>query len=272
MSGYHHAQHYSPVDFMQQYHPAAQIGLQFGTQALAAGQQYVSQNVEKLIPKSRVKRYFNVTTSYVMLKLCLILFPFRAKWWQRKMSRAYQEISGDVQQLQQQQQQQQLTGEDDVHSADLYIPVMAFVTYILLMGLSTGLKSSFHPDVLGRSLTFALLLILAEVGLVKLGSYILNLGADIQLLDSLALIGYNFVGLIISTCAHLVGGMRAKYLFFSYCSIAMLVFTLRSLRPVFLPEQSAAHAVGAVTQRKTRVNFMFGIALLQVAVSYVLLV
>ena len=37
----------------------------------------------------------------------------------------------------------------DVNAPDLYIPSMAYVTYILLVGYILGLRNAFSPDLLG---------------------------------------------------------------------------------------------------------------------------
>ena len=40
---------------------------------------------------------------------------------------------------------------DCVNSPDLYIPVMAFVTYVLVIGYHMGQEKNFTPEVLGKT-------------------------------------------------------------------------------------------------------------------------
>lgn len=60
-------------------HPAAQLGLHFGNQALAAGQTLVNQNINRYFDLPSLKYYFNVDNLYVLKKVALVLFPFRHK-------------------------------------------------------------------------------------------------------------------------------------------------------------------------------------------------
>lgn len=54
---------------------AAQMGLQLGTQAISAGQEYVNKNLGRWFSPIRV--YFQVSNGYVLNKLFLLIFPFR---------------------------------------------------------------------------------------------------------------------------------------------------------------------------------------------------
>lgn len=205
-----------------------------------------------------LKTYFNVTNMYVLQKLLIILFPFRHKAWQRTMIR---NVTGQPLGFQ--------PPREDINSPDLYIPTMASVTFVLLVGFVLGLRKEFHPEQLGVTATGAVIFIICELLLVKIGAYLLSLGNDVSILDMLAIIGYNFVPLILTLLADLFLGRVGKYTTFAYCSLAMAFFMLRSLRYSFLPE-SATPLV--VNQRRTRVHFLFGIVAIQILCSYLLLV
>jgi hypothetical protein len=54
---------------------------------------------------------------------------------------------------------------EDLNAPDLYIPLMAFVTYILVMGFIMGITDTFTPEVLVRArLTSAVLANLSSQG------------------------------------------------------------------------------------------------------------
>ena len=53
--------------------------------------------------------------------------------------------------------------------------VMAFVTYILLAALYSGLNSRFHPEILGVTASKALAVVLLDFFFVKSGCYFLNI-------------------------------------------------------------------------------------------------
>lgn len=158
----------------------------------------------------------------------------------------------------------------DINAPDLYIPVMAIITYILLVGFVHGIHNTFRPDLLGYTASKATVFIILELLLVKLGGYILSVSADISLLDILALIGYNYVALIGSLWADVLLGKWGKYGTFAYMSIAMAFFMLRTLRHAVLTD--ATQQPGYGEHRRRRVNFLFFIVAAQLVSSFFLLV
>src|ERR1700761_7902686 len=108
----------------------AQFGMQLGQNAVAAGQSYVQRNVRSffsllkltvsflfcffqlggLIPVNHLKHHFNVSNSYVIRKIRLVVFPWRHKPWTRKMRRSETGI-GEFQ-----------PPREDLNAPDLYIP------------------------------------------------------------------------------------------------------------------------------------------------------
>ena len=184
----------------------AQMGFQVGKSAVMAGQEYMEQNVSgrlgsQLLPGFRLtipqlnryisiptlKHYFNVSNSYVISKLLLVLFPWRHRPWSRKSTLTTSSSSPLV-----------LPPREDINSPDMYIPVMAFVTYILLSTLIAGLRGAFHPELLGVTATTAFVVVIIEIGALKLGTYILSISNESQLLDLVAYSGYKFVGIIVT--------------------------------------------------------------------------
>mmetsp|Transcript_27577 Transcript_27577/g.108096 ORF Transcript_27577/g.108096 Transcript_27577/m.108096 type:complete len:86 (+) Transcript_27577:1083-1340(+) len=67
------------------------------------------------------------------------------KTWQRKTidSSNYNQPNAD-------EQYSRSIPRDDVNAPDLYIPVMALVTYVLLVGFISGTKGVFTPEVIFR--------------------------------------------------------------------------------------------------------------------------
>ena len=100
-----------------------------------------------------------------------------------------------------------LPPRDDLNSPDMYIPVMALVTYILLSTVLAGLRGSFHPELLGSITTTAIAVVIFEIVLLKVAMYILNITNDSQLLDLMAYSGYKFVGIIVTlTLSEILSG------------------------------------------------------------------
>ena len=136
---------------------------------------------------SAMKHYFNVSNKYVVNKLFIVLFPWRHRPWSRQQQpMATSAQSGPM----------FLPPREDINSPDMYIPVMAFVTYILLSTLLAGLQGAFRPELLGMTATNAFAVVIIELLLLKLGTYLLNISNESQWLDLVAYSGYKFVGII----------------------------------------------------------------------------
>jgi len=52
---------------------------------------------------------------------------------------------------------------DDINAPDLYIPIMSFITFILLMGLALGVYHRFTPETLSATGSSALAILIFEV-------------------------------------------------------------------------------------------------------------
>lgn len=145
---------------------------------------------------SALKHYFNVTNSYVLNKLFLVLFPWRHKPWSRKQAAG---PSG--------QEGWYLPPRDDINSPDMYIPVMSVVTYIFLRTLIAGLRGEFKPELFGSIAGTVFVVVGVEILGLKLGCYLLNISNTSQLLDLVAYSGYKFVGVISTiSIAEIVNG------------------------------------------------------------------
>jgi hypothetical protein len=78
---------------------------------------------------------------------------------------------------------------------------MALVMYILLVVLQSGLQGQFHPEVLSKSGSRALAILLLDFVFVKTGCYFLNVQGSSQIVDLIAYGGHKFVGCIgITSC------------------------------------------------------------------------
>jgi hypothetical protein len=260
----------------------AQMGVQFGQHMAAVGGEYVQKNFGTLLPIPVLKHYFNVSNSYVLHKLRIVLFPWRHKPWSRAhrhsaagggVSPAYSETPSAIKTASS-GTEGYLPPRDDVNSPDLYIPTMAFVTYIILTSVILGLESRFHPEVLGLRASRALAIILVELAAIKLGTYLLNIQGDHTMMDLLAYSGYKFVGTLITL---LVGLLKVRGLVywsvFLYCFAANAFFLLRSLRYVVLPDPSSPSSQTIThAQRSRRIQFLFCIAVVQIIFGWALII
>ncbi|KAF9130837.1 hypothetical protein BGW39_002591 [Mortierella sp. 14UC] len=245
-----------------------QLGMQFGRSAVTAGQQYVEENLNRWVNRAALQPYFNVSNSYVINKLKLLVFPWRHKLWTRILKRS--ETTGETIGY--------LSPRDDINAPDMYIPVMAFVTYVLLVALSAGVNAGdnvskdankFSPEMLGPTASSALAVIFLEFTIIKLCVYVLNITSDVPILDLLAYSGYKFVGIIVSIIVQLSKAPKSVFWsVFLYTGAATGFFLLRSLRYVILPEASAGTVLPP--QRKRRIHFLICLSVLQFGFMWIL--
>lgn len=144
--------------------------------------------MQRYVSVSALKHYFQVSNSYVINKLFLVLFPWRHKPWTRKQTSGPNGQEGWY-----------LAPRDDINSPDMYIPVMAVVTYVLLSTMIAGIRGQFQPDLLGNTAITASIIIFLEILVLKLGCYLLGITNNSQLLELIAYSGYKFVGAIVTT-------------------------------------------------------------------------
>mmetsp|Transcript_10466 Transcript_10466/g.22117 ORF Transcript_10466/g.22117 Transcript_10466/m.22117 type:complete len:348 (-) Transcript_10466:406-1449(-) len=202
------------------------------------------------IPKS----YFSVSTSYVARKLLLILFPLRNKTWSRRRV----DEGGPY-----------MPPRDDLNAPDLYIPVMAFITYVLLVGFIGGVSGTFTPDIMASTASLGLLVLSVEVLLTRLGLYLVR-ARPVPWLDLIAFRGYKFVGLTLVLLSSAVS--RALYWpVLLYLAAMMGLFLMRTYRKIVLVPSAPAGAASVSMEDTAKKNyFLLGVAALQFPIFWIL--
>ncbi|KAG5634753.1 hypothetical protein H0H81_000896, partial [Sphagnurus paluster] len=253
-----------------------------GMHAVNAGQEYVQRNFGSIFPSTSLKHHFNVSNSYVINKIRLVLFPWLQKpqAWRRQVRRSE---SG--------QAAEWASPREDINSPDLYIPLMAVVSYILLCALHAGLQKQFHTKILGEAASRALVVIILDFAFVKLGCYFLNVQGSSQVVDLVAYGGYKFVGCVrfpfslfhpLTRVFSVIFALLPSFLLYApvlntvlfiYAFLANAFFLLRSLRSVVLPDPAVqlvanpnptSTATLTSAARRRRIIFLFLEAMLQV--------
>lgn len=273
----------------------AQMGMHLGRQMAQAGGEYVEKNFNRYLPVPVLKHYFNVSNSYVLHKMRLVLFPWRHKPWSRAHRHGNGHSVGGVtpgggtavagSSYPGMAEAEGANGvgkfsegfappREDVNSPDLYIPAMSVVTYVLLVAVIRGLESRFRPEALGVSLSKALGVMFFEFVLVKLGCYLLNIQGEHTIVDLFAYSGYKFLGVIITLLVGLLHlGRLAYWSVWAYTTAANAFFLLRSLRYVVLPDPSSPSSVTIThAQRSRRIQFLFSIAVAQSVFGWLLII
>eukprot|EP01041_Mallomonas_annulata_P004367 gene4366-8693_t len=207
--------------------------LNFG---LSAGQDIISKQRERLMPGvsifwNSLKVYFAVNNNYVLRKLATVLYPISNKKWTRLQidditsTNALIEITNHKWAL----------PLNDINAPDLYIPLMSFITYVLLVGYVRGTSNKFTPEVLIHAVWVCLGLQSVETLIMKLGLNMLQV--SVPLLDIFSYTGYKYVGLCFATSTLFLG----QYFHIAsslYTSLMMAYFVLKTLAAVVPAVQS----------------------------------
>lgn len=197
----------------------ADLAMQYGASMVGAGRQIVDRELEKYVPVSRLKYYFAVDTKYVANKLRLLFFPFTHSDWSMKY-----------------EQGQPVQPRYELNAPDLYIPTMAYVTYVLLAGFVLGFQNRFSPEQLGIQASSALAWAVAEVLIELITLYVMNINTNLTTLDLIAYSGYKYVGMIFAVLLSLMFGKSGYYFGLLYFSLSLAFFLVRTLKCQVLPE------------------------------------
>ena len=135
-----------PENFMQNPMMAG-MATGMATQFLSQSGVEIPKNLDKYVSIGQLKYYFAVDTSYVAKKIGVLLFPFTRSDWAIKYN-----------------QDEPVQPKYDVNAPDLYIPAMAYATYVLLVGYILGLRNAFSPDSLATTASSALVWLILEIG------------------------------------------------------------------------------------------------------------
>ncbi|KAJ8925703.1 hypothetical protein NQ315_009550 [Exocentrus adspersus] len=232
------------------------MAMQYGQQLAGAGKTILKKEVERFVPVSKLKYYFAVDTKYVLSKLMLLFFPFTHKDWSVKY-----EQDGPVQ------------PRYEINAPDLYIPTMAYVTYVLAAGLVLGMQQRFSPEQIGILASSALAWCIVELAVYSSTLYIMQVETTLRTLDLLAYAGYKYVGTIFSIFVSLVGGSTGYYSCLIYTNLALAFFLVRSLKVQVLSETNVQETSYYGAQQtsaghKRRLYFLLFVAAVQPFLSW----
>nr|SVE84432.1 EOG090X0ATU [Daphnia pulex] len=210
---------FMPAQFLQ--NPVmANMAMQYGQSLVGQGKEALDRELNKYVATSRIKYYFSVDTAYVAKKLALLLFPFTHRDWSVKYN-----------------PDEPVQPRYELNAPDLYIPAMAFVTYLLIGGVSLGIQERFSPEGLGIQASTALVWAFIEVLAIWVTLYIMNIQTKLTSFDILAFSSYKYVGMIVAVIASFIMP-SAYHLALIYVSAATMFFLIRSLKVQILPESS----------------------------------
>lgn len=175
-------------------------------------------------------------------KLILYLFPFSRHSWSRKIAKTESD------------KVLYSPPNEDVNAPDLYIPLMGFITYILLFAFFiTDKEIGFQPLVLNQIAFTTLLIFGMEVLIVKMLFYLFLSNDTVSILDLLSYSGYKFVVLVILMLLRSFSYF-IYYIAFVASFFQMAVFMIKTLR-LAVPQTIE-------TEHRTIRNYIIGSAAL----------
>merc|ERR1712141_278231 len=203
----------------------------------AINQAELKKNLDKYVSIGQLKYYFAVDTSYVAKKIGVLLFPFTRSDWAIKYN-----------------QDEPVQPKYDLNAPDLYIPTMAYATYVLLVGYILGLRNAFSPDLLGITAVSTLVWLILEFGIIYLTLTIMSINTSLTKWDILSFSSYKYVGIIAVLISGLLLQSYGYYISLIYVSLALIWFLTRTLKLRIEPE---VHGMQVHGKRKLYIILMY---------------
>ncbi|XP_050372772.1 uncharacterized protein LOC126790538 [Argentina anserina] len=192
----------------------------YGEKILGSSSEYVQSNISRYF--SDPQYYFQVNDQYVRNKLKVVLFPFlhRGHW-----TRITEPVGGRL---------SYKPPIYDINAPDLYIPFMAFGTYVVLAGFSLGRHGKFSPEALNWLFIKGLLGWFVQVLILKFTLFSLGSG-EAPLLDVVAYAGYTFTGLCLAVLGRIMWNY-SYYFVMPWTCVCMGIFLVKTMKRVLFAE------------------------------------
>ena len=126
----------------------------------------------------------------------------------------------------------------ELNAADLYIPSMAFVSYILVVGYMLGIQDRFSPDLLAATASSSLTMLVLELLIIYLTTTIMNINTTLSKCDIMAFCMYKYVGMILCLVVGMFFSTGGYYPSLAYTALALALFLFRTLHLRVEPEVS----------------------------------
>ncbi|KAH7653899.1 Yif1 family protein [Dioscorea alata] len=190
----------------------------YGERFLGSSSEFMQSNISQHLSDSQY--YFQVNGQYVRNKLKVILLPFlhRGHW-----TRITEPVGGRL---------SYKPPVHDINAPDLYIPFMAFGTYVVLAGFMLGVLGRFTPEALSLQFTKGLAGWFFQILLLKGLLYSLGSG-EAPLLDVVAYTGYAFTGMSVAVFARIFWNY-SYYFLLPWICVCMGIFLVKTMKRVLL--------------------------------------
>lgn len=183
-----------------------------------------------------LKVYFDVTNTYVLHKIKIMLLPCLLKEddWQSGSKFVASDFGGD-------DDDDAFTPRNYLQAPDLYIPLMSFVTFILITGFNLGQAQDFSADRLTYIFSKTLFLWCFEALVLKGMFMCFNFGNP-YFTELMCYTGYKFVILCLVMLAQTFGGTMISYGVMAFLSLPFCYFYYCTFRRQQTAHTLAEHA------------------------------
>jgi hypothetical protein len=183
------------------------MALEYGQKLADQGKEMVNKELGKYVSVTKLKYYFAVDNKYVMNKLRLLFFPFVHNDWSLKFD-----------------QENAVQPRYDLNAPDLYIPVMGYITYIVIAGFILGLQERFSPEQLGIQASSALAYNIFELIIYTITLYVTNIQTSLRTLDLVAFSGYKYASIVAILCSSILFSTTGYWIALIYCGSTLAFF------------------------------------------------
>lgn len=196
----------------------------YGEKFLGSSSEFMQSNINRYF--SNPQYYFHVNDQYVRNKLKVILFPFlhRGHW-----TRISEPVGGRL---------SYKPPIYDINAPDLYIPFMAFGSFIILAGFTLGFMGKFTPEAINLQFSRGLIGWALQIVILKGLLYSMG-GGEVPLLDLVAYGGYLFAGLSLAVISRLLWAY-SYFVMMPWMSLCMGVFLVRTMKRVLFTEMRSS--------------------------------
>eukprot|EP00919_Chromeraceae_sp_WS-2016_P069394 GHVR01164502.1.p1 GENE.GHVR01164502.1~~GHVR01164502.1.p1 ORF type:complete len:414 (+),score=90.48 GHVR01164502.1:101-1342(+) len=244
------------------------MGRQIIGQQVAGAHKTIHASVDKFI--FTLRRYFNVSHESVIKKLLHFHFPFLSLSLFNRRRHTNKSLSGSSVGLSDDHYESQ--DKPNLIQPDLYLPLMAFITYVLQVGLLRGTIGDFHPEVLGATATKGAIVFALEVLLARVVLFVA--GGDICTIDLACELGCVFVAAVdVVSLGLLCVRSFAYWIIFIYFAFCASIYVMKSMFsiPGVSPPQGNDLGMTHVQGKYRKLSVLvYALALLQPVCVYVL--
>lgn len=213
-----------------------EMEIELGKEALKRSAEYVNIGMEKMpfekVSFRSLRKYFEIDNVFVARKLLLIVFPFNNSGWR--------------------------DDGDGLTRPELYIPMMSFISYILLRMLYLGVEGAFSPERFGIVFSRLMFLEMICVMVMKMAGYFVDVHLDV--VDMVCYDGYKYVAMVVLGLMMMCGGY-VRMIVSVYVYVSFFVFLSRSMK---------RRVIGNDVNRSKKIYFLFGSVMIQVFIVFVL--